>query len=81
MFMKFVFGVREYDDYFMCKTDCTGLYGFSSIQKCTAALRCIAYGAPYDTNENYLHMDESTCFETMVRFGRAVVAVFGKDYL
>jgi hypothetical protein len=30
-FMKIVFGVREYDDYFMCKPGCTGLYGFRSV--------------------------------------------------
>jgi hypothetical protein len=38
IFMKIVFGVREYDDYFMCKPNCTGLYGFSSVPKCTDAL-------------------------------------------
>jgi hypothetical protein len=65
MFMKIVFGVREYDDYFMCKPDCAGLYGFSSVQKCVASLRCIAYEAPCDTNENFLRMAESTCFETV----------------
>jgi hypothetical protein len=32
LFMKIVFGVREYDHYFMCKPDCTGLWGFSSVQ-------------------------------------------------
>jgi hypothetical protein len=80
-FMNIVFGVWEYDDYFMCKPDCTGLYGFSSVQKCTTALRCIAYGASCDTYEDYLHIDESTCFETAGRFCRAVVTVFGKDYL
>jgi hypothetical protein len=46
MFMKIVFGVREYDDYFMCKQDYTGMWGLSSIQKCNVALRCLAYGAP-----------------------------------
>jgi hypothetical protein len=76
-----MFGVRECDDYFMCKPDCTGLYGFSSIQKYTAALRYIAYGAPCDTNKDYVHMTESTCFETVVRFCQPMVAVFGKDYL
>jgi hypothetical protein len=82
--LKIVFGVQEYDDYFMCKKDCTsflkkkdciGLWGFSLVQKCMAALRYIAYGAPCDTNEalcdtneDYLRMAESTCFETMGRF-------------
>jgi hypothetical protein len=29
LFMKIVFGVSEYDYYFMCKQDCTGLWAFS----------------------------------------------------
>jgi hypothetical protein len=68
--MKIVFSMQEYDDYFMYKPDCTGLYGFSLIQKCTATLQCSAYGAPCDTNEDYLRIAESTCFETMVKFCR-----------
>jgi hypothetical protein len=78
-FMKIMFGVQEYDDYFMCKPDCTGLHGFSSVQKCMAALWCIAYGAPCDTNKDYLRMAESMCFETVGRFCQAMVFVFGKD--
>jgi hypothetical protein len=58
LFMLIVFGVREYDDYFMCKQDCTGLWGFSSIQKCITALRCLAYGAPLDVDDDYLHTAE-----------------------
>jgi hypothetical protein len=55
-FMKIVYGVREYNDYFMCNLDYTGLYEFSLIQKCKAALLCIVYGAPCDTNEDYIRM-------------------------
>jgi hypothetical protein len=31
LFMKIVFGVWEYDEYFMIKQNCTGLWGFTSI--------------------------------------------------
>jgi hypothetical protein len=54
LFIKIVQGVREYDDYFKYKKDCTRKWGFTSVQKCTAALRCIAYGAPPDTSVDYL---------------------------
>ncbi|XP_071681178.1 uncharacterized protein [Lolium perenne] len=63
LYLKIVYGVREYDDYFMAKQDCTGLWGFTSIQKCTAAMRCLAYGAPPDTANDYLRMTESTSNE------------------
>ncbi|KAK1694446.1 hypothetical protein QYE76_011143 [Lolium multiflorum] len=53
LFMKIVYGVREYDDYFMAKQDCTGLWGFTSIQKCTAAMHCLAYGAPPNPMTTY----------------------------
>ena len=35
LFLKIVHGVREFDRYFVCKKDCTGMVGFSSLQKCT----------------------------------------------
>ncbi|XP_071679834.1 uncharacterized protein [Lolium perenne] len=80
-FMKIVYGVREYDDYFMAKQDCTDLWGFTSIQKCTAAIRCLAYGAPPDIANHCLRMTESICSHTLYRLCRAVIAVFAKDYL
>jgi hypothetical protein len=39
------------------------------------------YGASCETDEDYLRMAESIRFETMSRFYRAVVTLFGKDYL
>ncbi|XP_071677155.1 uncharacterized protein [Lolium perenne] len=68
LFLKIVHGVREYDTYFMAKKDCTGLWGFTSVQKCTATMRCLAYGAPPDTANDYLRMAESTCTESLYRF-------------
>ena len=59
-FMCIVHGVREYDYYFMLKKICTTMVSFSSIQKCTATLRFLVYGAPADTQDDYLHMAEST---------------------
>ncbi|XP_051210928.1 uncharacterized protein [Lolium perenne] len=81
LFLKIVRSVREYDNYFMAKKNCTGLWGFTLIQKCTAAMCCLAYGAPPDTANDYLRMAESTCTETLYRFWRAVIAVFAKDYM
>jgi hypothetical protein len=57
------------------------MVGFSSLQKCTAALRMLAYGAPGDSQDHYIRMVESTVMECMSRFCRAVVLVFGSDYL
>ena len=31
LFMKIVFGFRKYDNYFMCKKDCTDKWGFLSV--------------------------------------------------
>jgi hypothetical protein len=45
------------------------------------ALRCIAYRAPCDTDKDYLCIAKSAFFEIVGRFCRAVVALFGKDYL
>jgi hypothetical protein len=54
LFMKIVQGVKEYDDYFKYKKYCTEKWGFTSVQKCTVALRCISYGALLDTSVDYL---------------------------
>ncbi|KAK1610284.1 hypothetical protein QYE76_033957 [Lolium multiflorum] len=81
LFMNILHGVREFDPYFKLKLDVVGVVGFSSIQKCTAAMRMLAYGAPADTHDDYLRMSESTAIECMYKFCRAVVGKFGKYYL
>jgi hypothetical protein len=36
--LNIVYAVQSFDNYFICKKDCTGLVGFSSLQKCTVWL-------------------------------------------
>jgi hypothetical protein len=43
LFITLLDGVREYNDYFMMKKDCTKIVRFSCIQKCTDAMMMLAY--------------------------------------
>ncbi|XP_010236668.1 uncharacterized protein LOC100821515 [Brachypodium distachyon] len=81
LFLKIAEYLREYDDYFKLKRDAVGTLGFTSIQKCTASLHLLAYGIPADTQDDYLRMAESMTIHCMYRFYRAIVAVFGDQYL
>jgi hypothetical protein len=81
LFLDIVWAVRHFDNYFICKKDCTGMVDFSSLQKCTADLQMLAYGSPGDSRDDYIRMIESAAMECMSRFCRAVVLVFGSDYL
>jgi hypothetical protein len=44
---------------------------FSALQKCTVAMRMLAYGAPGDSTDDYLRMAESTVFDCFYQFCRA----------
>ena len=81
LFVHIMQAIREYDTYFKLKTDCTGTVGFTSVQKCTVAMRLLAYGAPADSQDDYLRMSESTAIECLNRYCSAVVEVFGPTYL
>ena len=63
LFLRIVNSIREFDSYFIGKKDCAGTFGFTSLQKCTAAMRMLAYRAPGDILENYGLMAESTTIE------------------
>ncbi|XP_020155544.1 uncharacterized protein [Aegilops tauschii subsp. strangulata] len=72
VFDRIYHGIRSYDDYFILKKDAMGTIGFSSYQKCTAALRMLACGTTADSWDEYLWMSESTCGDAMVRFATTV---------
>jgi hypothetical protein len=81
LFLDILHGGRAYDDYFDAKLNVTGKVGFSSYQKCPAAIRQLAYGVPGDLIDEYLRMSESTCIKAMYKICTSAIAVFGKVYL
>ena len=47
----------------------------------TAILRMLAYGIAADLTDEYLRIGESTAIQSMKRFVKAVVSIFGDQYL
>jgi hypothetical protein len=81
LFAKIESDLVSHDDYFQQKANCTGKLGASSLQKITAALRMLAYGAPADIIDEYVRMGESTIIESFKRFNRAIIEMYGEKYL
>jgi hypothetical protein len=73
--------VEEYDDYFVQKRNAAGTLGLSCLQKVVAAFRMLAYGVAADAMDDYIRIGESTALESLRKFVRAVVQVFGHEYL
>lgn len=81
LFNRIVEGVEKQDSYFEQRQDARKVWGFTARQKCTAAIRQLAYGASPDSYDEYLQMAESTGMESLKRFCKAVIDYFGKEYL
>jgi hypothetical protein len=75
-------GVRVHDDYFTARPDVARKFGFTSYQKCSVAIRMLAYGVAGDIIDEYLQMSETTlCLESMYNSCKVVIAVFRTVYL
>jgi hypothetical protein len=81
LFMIILQGVRYYHPYFQCRAHATSALGFTSYQKCSAAIRMLSYGMAADIFDEYLRMGERTHRDAMHWFCQAVVFGFGEYYL
>ncbi|XP_073033135.1 uncharacterized protein [Primulina eburnea] len=81
LFLHIVDGVKNHDSYFIQRSDGLGRLGLSTNQKATAAIRMLAYAMAADATDEYIKIGESTAIECLQRFCRAVVEVFGAQYL
>jgi hypothetical protein len=81
LFLHIVEQVCAFDPWFIQKRDAAGRPGLSSLQKCTAAIRMLAYGIPADATDEYCRTGESTAIEAMKRFTVAVRGCFESTFL
>ena len=81
LFLHIVDGVAGHDSFFQNKHDATGRRSLSPLQKSTAAIRMLAYGVAADSVDDYIRIGESTTLECVKQFVRAVIEVFGEEYL
>ncbi|XP_042958339.1 uncharacterized protein LOC122293939 [Carya illinoinensis] len=81
LFLRIHSAVVTHDDYFIQKRDTSGRLGLSSLQKMTAAIRMLAYGVTADLMDEYVRIGESTARLSMKKFVKAIVSIFGGEYL
>ncbi|XP_057771126.1 protein ALP1-like [Salvia miltiorrhiza] len=80
LFLRIV-NALEVDPYFQQRPDAIGRLSFSPIQKCTAAVRQLAYRTAADCCDEYLRIGETTALECLKKFCKAIVRIFGGTYL
>jgi hypothetical protein len=81
LFTNIVHAVVHFDPWFKQRPDATGRMGLSSLQKCTAAIRMLAYGVAADACVEYCKLGESTTQMCMERFVVAIRGCFEATYL
>ena len=81
VFMRIVDRLSENFPFFQQRRDATGRLGLSPLQKCTAAIRMLAYGCAADAVDEYLRLGESTSLSCLSNFTEAVIYLFGDEYL
>ena len=81
LFLRIHSAVESHDPYFVQRRNAAGVLGLSSLQKVTATLRMLAYGVAADQVDEYLRIGETTGIESLKRFAKVVVEVFGDEYL
>jgi hypothetical protein len=79
LFLRIVEELGKWSPYFTARVDCMGREGMSPLQKCTAAIRMIAYGTPSDELDNNQKITASTTLECLDKFTQGVIDVFGEQ--
>ena len=68
LFLRIAGDLEREFEYFEHRPDASGLLGFTAIQKCTSAIRILAYGNTTDINDEYLKMAEKTTRDSLENF-------------
>jgi hypothetical protein len=65
LFLRPIDTVCVFDPWFIQRRDALDRLGLSSLHKCTATYRMLAYGCPADACDEYFRSDEFTTLEAM----------------
>ncbi|XP_071704585.1 uncharacterized protein [Rutidosis leptorrhynchoides] len=71
----------DYFQYFDQRFDATGQLGFNIFQKCTSAIRQLAYDIAPDAFDEYLHMGASTSRDCLNNYCKCIIHMFAREYL
>uniref|UniRef100_A0A0D3CQ84 DDE Tnp4 domain-containing protein n=1 Tax=Brassica oleracea var. oleracea TaxID=109376 RepID=A0A0D3CQ84_BRAOL len=81
VFMRIIDTLSANVPFFQQRKDVVGRLGLSTLQKCTAAIRMLAYGCAADAIDEYLRLGESTTLSCLTNFTEAIIQLFGDEYL
>ncbi|XP_010681433.2 uncharacterized protein LOC104896384 [Beta vulgaris subsp. vulgaris] len=81
LFMRIVDALESKSTFFTQRSDAANKVGLSPLQKCTAAIRILAYATPADALDEYIKIGESTAIECLFKFCRTIIEVFGGVYM
>ncbi|KAI3800084.1 hypothetical protein L1987_35392 [Smallanthus sonchifolius] len=81
LFLKINTDLERDVPWFRQRVDARGRVGFTSIQKCTTAIRQMAYGTASDSFDDYLKMSERTIRSCIYKFSKAIILLYGQKYL
>ncbi|XP_074327816.1 uncharacterized protein LOC141665732 [Apium graveolens] len=81
VFLRIVDVVTNFDPYFQQRIGAVGRKDLSPLQKCTAAMRILAYGISADAVDDYVRIGESTGIEALKKFVSNIITLFEGEYL
>ncbi|XP_048620827.1 uncharacterized protein LOC111208722 [Brassica napus] len=81
LFMRIVDRLSNEVQFFRQKQDVTERLGLSALQKCTTAIRVLAYGSALDAVDEYLRLGATTSRLCVENFVEAIINLFSDEYL
>ena len=80
LFLSIMLRLGEYSPYFTQREDALGRLRLSPLQKCTAALRLLAYGSAADSIDEYLKLARSTALECLEKFCEGIIHCYEEEF-
>ena len=79
LFLRIVDTLSNQIPYFQQRRDATGRLGLSGLQKCTTAIRMMAYGCAADAVDEYLCLGESTALLCLEKYVDGIIIFLSGD--